>query len=248
MTISLVAHRGDCQENFENTIQSVQTALDGGITSIEIDIQLTQDGVPILYHDRNLQRMTGVNSPVALVDLKAISELTLLQTDENISKQSHVKIATLAEIVTLIRQHCDVTLFLEVKRVNFLYFSYRDVYQKIISSLAPISKQVVLLSFSYRFLRLCRLRSDQPLAYVLPEWSNYSAKMLAKLQPKYIFCLTDIVPDNYKFLTDKITWVLYEIATVEVAKHFIGRGVCCLETFVSSQLKNQLLLEKIACK
>ena len=248
MIISLVAHRGDCQQNFENTLQSVKTALDGGITSIEIDIQLTQDGVPILYHDRNLQRMTGVNSPVALVDLKAISELTLLQTDENISKPSHVKITTLAEIVTLIHRHCDVTLFVEVKRVSFLYFSYRDAYQKIISALAPISKQVVLMSFSYRFLRLCRLRSDQPLAYVLPEWGNYSAKMLVKLQPNFIFCKIDIVPNNYQFLTDKITWVLYEVATVEVAKHFIGRGVRCLETFVSSQLKKQLLLEKIACK
>ena len=49
-----VAHRGDCEYHIENTIQSVQTAINNGIENIEIDIQLTQESLPIVFHDDDL--------------------------------------------------------------------------------------------------------------------------------------------------------------------------------------------------
>ena len=44
----------------ENSLQAIQTAADAGIEVVEIDVRLTQDGVPILTHDSTWGRETNV--------------------------------------------------------------------------------------------------------------------------------------------------------------------------------------------
>lgn len=49
--IHVQAHRGAKKEAGENNIPSIQCAAQMGVDSIEIDVQLTRDGYPILVHD-----------------------------------------------------------------------------------------------------------------------------------------------------------------------------------------------------
>lgn len=62
------AHRGDIEQAPENSLPSITNAINKGIQSVEIDVQLTKDGVAVLHHDFSLSRMAGV--------AKRISELT----------------------------------------------------------------------------------------------------------------------------------------------------------------------------
>src|SRR5438552_11219396 len=47
-------HRGARGLRPENTLPSFEAALDAGATSLETDVHLTADGVPVLYHDPQL--------------------------------------------------------------------------------------------------------------------------------------------------------------------------------------------------
>src|SRR5271166_5116502 len=47
----LQGHRGARGLKPENTLPSFEVALDLGVSSIETDVHLTRDGVPILCHD-----------------------------------------------------------------------------------------------------------------------------------------------------------------------------------------------------
>jgi glycerophosphoryl diester phosphodiesterase len=47
----LQGHRGARGLKPENTFPAFETALDVGVTTIETDVHLTADGVPVLYHD-----------------------------------------------------------------------------------------------------------------------------------------------------------------------------------------------------
>ncbi len=240
MTISLIAHRGDCQWHIENTLKSIKTAISQGIKLIEIDVQLSQDGVPVLFHDRTLLRMTGVDNPVASLDFQSLKKLQLINNEHKLTKPRYGFITALSEVVTLLESLPDVTLFVEVKRVNFLHFSYRDVFNKLMQVLTPISKQLVLMSFSYRFLRICKQFSTLPLGYVLPTWGNYCEKMLTTLQPKYLYCNVDKVPSGFQFSNREHTWVLYEIADRHEAMHYYFRGIRHFETFYPSKLQRQM--------
>ncbi|MBQ8509792.1 MAG: MBL fold metallo-hydrolase [Clostridia bacterium] len=53
------AHRGASEYNPENTMMSFYAGMAMGANGIETDVQLTKDGVPVLFHDDTLVRVTG---------------------------------------------------------------------------------------------------------------------------------------------------------------------------------------------
>jgi glycerophosphoryl diester phosphodiesterase len=53
-TFDLQGHRGARGLKPENTLPSFEVALDCGVTSIETDLHLTSDGIPVLCHDPQL--------------------------------------------------------------------------------------------------------------------------------------------------------------------------------------------------
>lgn len=53
------AHRGASEYAPENTMMAFQLAMFMGANGIETDVQLTKDGVPVLFHDDKLARVTG---------------------------------------------------------------------------------------------------------------------------------------------------------------------------------------------
>ncbi len=66
LTARPIAHRGlhDMnQTRWENTLSAFQAAIDRNY-SIECDVHLSADGVPIVFHDRDLQRLTGVEGAI----------------------------------------------------------------------------------------------------------------------------------------------------------------------------------------
>ncbi|PSW17189.1 hypothetical protein C9I98_19465 [Photobacterium sanctipauli] len=56
----VVAHRGGGFAHPENSEAGVQYAIELGIKSTEIDVQITKDGQVIVFHDRDLGRLLGV--------------------------------------------------------------------------------------------------------------------------------------------------------------------------------------------
>ena len=60
----LVAHRGWTRRAPENTLAALDAALGVGAGWVEVDVQLARDGVPFLFHDRTLERVTGAEGPL----------------------------------------------------------------------------------------------------------------------------------------------------------------------------------------
>ena len=61
-----IAHRGlhdRAAGVIENSRSAFQRAIDKGF-SIECDLQLTRDGVPVVFHDDRLERLTGLKGYV----------------------------------------------------------------------------------------------------------------------------------------------------------------------------------------
>jgi glycerophosphoryl diester phosphodiesterase len=60
-----IAHRGASAFYPENTLEAFEGAHRLGARWVETDVMLTQDGVPVLFHDETLERMTGDPQPIA---------------------------------------------------------------------------------------------------------------------------------------------------------------------------------------
>lgn len=49
----------------ENTLKGIRQALEMRCDGVEVDVQLSADGVPVLFHDDELQRTTNATGPLA---------------------------------------------------------------------------------------------------------------------------------------------------------------------------------------
>ncbi len=77
LTARPIAHRGlhDASAGrFENTIGAAEAAIAAGF-AIECDVQLSADGEAMVFHDHDLERLTGESGPVRARDAAALGRL-----------------------------------------------------------------------------------------------------------------------------------------------------------------------------
>lgn len=57
--LEIIAHRGASHEEPENTLSAMKRALDLKVDYIELDVHLSEDGVPVVIHDSTFCRTTN---------------------------------------------------------------------------------------------------------------------------------------------------------------------------------------------
>ena len=78
------AHRGLHSESLpENSIGAFEAATEKGI-GIELDIQLSKDGIPMVFHDDNLSRVCGIDAPLSKFTADELCQMKLLDTEYTI--------------------------------------------------------------------------------------------------------------------------------------------------------------------
>ncbi|MGD9711322.1 MAG: glycerophosphodiester phosphodiesterase [Thermomicrobiales bacterium] len=71
----IYAHRGSSLAAPENTIAAFKKAVEDGADGIELDIQSSQDRVPVVIHDNALKRTTGSPGKASDLPLEALQKL-----------------------------------------------------------------------------------------------------------------------------------------------------------------------------
>ncbi len=84
------AHRGlhdNASDAPENSMAAFRKAVEAGL-GMELDVQVTKDGVPVIFHDFKLGRVCGVEGKVVNQTYEELQAYTLCQSDERIPKLS----------------------------------------------------------------------------------------------------------------------------------------------------------------
>lgn len=107
LTAQPIAHRGFHDSNktvWENTLSAFARAIDAGF-AIECDLQYASDGVPVVFHDDDMERLCGIKGDVRA---KTSGELKLMSVGATADK-----IPTLRQLLDLTKGR--VLLVLELK-------------------------------------------------------------------------------------------------------------------------------------
>ena len=107
----IVAHRGDSHAHPENTLVAFDEALKLPVDGIELDVQLTRDGAPVVYHDRTLAK---VGRQRARVSGLGVAELRTLDAGSWFDERFRgARIPTLDEVLE--RHGPRTCLLIEIK-------------------------------------------------------------------------------------------------------------------------------------
>lgn len=73
----VVAHRGGGQNFPENTLFAFSRCVEMGCDALELDVQVTKDGIVVVYHPNDLSQWTEGSGPVAEHTWSEIASLNI---------------------------------------------------------------------------------------------------------------------------------------------------------------------------
>lgn len=75
--MELIAHRGSAFDAPENSLEAFLRAIDEGAQRLELDIQVSRDGIPFVCHDETTGRVANRDVVVRETDAETLDTLTL---------------------------------------------------------------------------------------------------------------------------------------------------------------------------
>lgn len=175
LTDTYVAHRGLFDNDNgvpENSLPAFEKAVQNGF-GIETDVQMSKDGVLVVFHDDTLSRMTGKQGKLADYTLDELRELRLLNTD--------CVIPTFEEFLQAAK---GVNLVVEIKT----HENIGEVEQKTYEALKSYSGNYCVESFNPFIIRWFKknapevIRGTLSCSYEGTDWSKLKKSMLANLK------------------------------------------------------------------
>ncbi|MGB5204539.1 glycerophosphodiester phosphodiesterase [Eudoraea sp.] len=103
-TLITIGHRGAMGHETENTLASIQKALDLNVDMIEIDVFKISSGEIVVFHDEKIDRLTNGSGDIESLDLETLKNLTV---------EGNHKIPLLSEVLDVMNH--TVPLNIELK-------------------------------------------------------------------------------------------------------------------------------------
>ena len=148
-------HRGASFHAPENTLSAFRLAREMGVDGIELDVQLSRDGIPIVMHDATVDRTTEGTGAVADLSLGELRELDAGSWFS--SDFAGEGVPTLAEVFEAVGQ--DMTLNLELKVMSA---ERTGLEEKVTDCIASYGTEDQVLISSFNPLALERVRQTHP--------------------------------------------------------------------------------------
>ncbi|PQJ79111.1 glycerophosphodiester phosphodiesterase family protein [Polaribacter porphyrae] len=171
--ILVCAHRAYHKFVPENSLASVQQAIDAKIDVVEIDVNTTKDGILVLMHDNSIDRTTNGKGWISDFTFAELQQLFLIKDGEITTH----KIPTLNEVLSIAKGK--IILNLDIKRVDVA-----KLYQQL-----KINKmQNEVFSYIWDKRKIEKILNIDSTYAVLPEVSNkiemeyYLKNVTSKLQ------------------------------------------------------------------
>ncbi len=184
--LMLIGHRGAAGYVVENTIPSIDKAINLGVDAVEVDVFLCKSGELVVFHDENLGRLTNSDAFIESLTLDSIRNIDVLK---------NYKIPTLKEVIEFINKR--VHLNIELKGSNTAKPTY-ELLLSLFSDKQQIIDKISISSFKWDELEtIYNLDKEIPLAVLTDKKPIEAINKAKKINAKAINI-------DYKLLNRKI--------------------------------------------
>jgi glycerophosphoryl diester phosphodiesterase len=230
-----VAHRGYTAHYPENTLTAITAAIRAGATRVELDIQFSKDGIPMIYHDMELQRVSG--KPGRIVDYTA-DELSLFHAyePERLGMAfMGAPINRAEELVHLIKIKTGVHFYIELKEESLAFFSADYCLQSLRTLFDPVIGQCTLISDVLPAVKQAKQAFGFPTTgIVFRDWANRNV-LIEEYLPDVAYINIERIPEHDR-IEALCPIATYEIADPLLATATLQRGAAMIETYAIGEL------------
>lgn len=170
--LNLIAHRGYPHAFPENTLLGYQQAVMHGARYVELDVQCTHDLVPVLYHDMNTKRLSGIKGSILQRTFDEVEKLDAYYPRRFKDRFLGTPISTLRGFANWLVSHPEVTAFVEIKNDSLAKFGIEAVMTQVMQALKIVKQQCVIISFNDQCLEYVKQEYSQPIGWVLKQWDH----------------------------------------------------------------------------
>lgn len=150
-TTKVWAHRGASAHAPENTLPAFELAHLLGADGIELDVQLSKDGVPVVIHDERIDR---VSDGTGCVRDYTLEELQSFNMNRQFPAYGRVRIPTLAEVYELVKD-MNMTINLELKNSVVFYEGLEEKVLKLAEEMG-LKDRMIYSSFNHYSMQKIR--------------------------------------------------------------------------------------------
>ena len=204
-----VAHRGGSALAPENTLAAFRHALTLPVDALEFDVQMSQDGRVIVFHDESVERLTDGRGNILDLDLAALQTLNAAAHFPGGWPEPE-RIPTLAEALDLARGG-RVQAYIEIKsgKRDGVYKRYPGIAEAVAREAlaARMSERIVIMSFDWTLLpEIKRLLPGAQTAVLASKdvWNLHTATALADLANRARSLRCEWINMDYKLFTSEM--------------------------------------------
>lgn len=232
----LIAHRGWARQYPENTLSAVRGALRAGAGWVEVDVQLSADGVPFLFHDRDLVRLCGAAGALGERTAADVERLRASEVGRFGQRFADEPVARLSGLVAALLEFPRAQAFVELKRASLERFGAARVLDAVLPVLEPLGARARLISFDVGVLAAARARCALELGPVLESWADLDAPAVRALEPELVFCDEELLPAAGALDAHGARLSIYEVDHPQRARELLARGATWIETFAIGEM------------
>lgn len=156
-----IAHRGFSSVFPENTIPAIEAAIKEGFYGVEFDIHTTKDGIWILNHDSDIDKMTDGSGEIADMTFQELQKFNI-DNGKGIENYNGLKLPRFEEALGIIKES-DIVPFIEIKGYDPVAF--RNLLD-IIEEYGLIEKAVIISFDMEALLGIRELDKEISLMYL----------------------------------------------------------------------------------
>ncbi len=247
----VIAHRGASAYFPENTIPAFEAAIEMNADMIELDVLLSKDNVPVVFHDESLDQKTDGKGLVIDYTYEELSKFDAGSWFD--SKFEGLRIPTLQEVLEL--TNGKILVNIEIKPEAVRENVDNGVVNHVLKLVEELSmqEQVVISSFDYRVVeRVKKYDSKIKVALLYEREQSYgrSPKKLVKdyAADAFNFSVNELA-DNWvqELKVNKVPFFVYTINDEDLMESVLrkgARGIFTDKPDVLSKIVDQVLVKK----
>ena len=242
----LVARGGNAAEFPQNSLPSLRSALEMGARHVGFDVQLTADHIPVLLQSDDVGDQSGSPRDTSKTRWEDLAAISLGETQRFGKRFSDVGIPSLGQAAELLSAYPNVLALIEINSASLREFGHQLTVRRIVDALHVVRRQCVIVASDLTALHFTRLNFDLPIGWLLSDYSARSALKAESFAPNYLVCDHQLLPAEGRLWRGPWCWVIYDVASRQLALEYAARGASLIETTAIRTLLREFRELKLA--